>query len=92
VFLLAARLAPTSAPAATALLAIAGSQFLLGVGNVLLGLPLPVAVAHNAGAAALLLCLVWVNVRFSSRLPGRPKNDLAPSGGGSGVFPEPGHS
>jgi len=92
VFLLAARLASTSAPAAAALLAIAGSQFLLGVGNVLLGLPLPVAVAHNAGAAALLLCLVWVNVRFSSRLPGRPKNDLAPSGGGSGVFPEPGHS
>jgi len=27
---------------------------------------------------------------LSSRSPGRPKNDLAPSGGGSGAFPEPG--
>ncbi|MBI5331368.1 MAG: Eco57I restriction-modification methylase domain-containing protein [Betaproteobacteria bacterium] len=27
---------------------------------------------------------------LSSRLPGRPKNDLAPLGGGSGGFPEPG--
>ncbi|MBU1665892.1 MAG: Hsp33 family molecular chaperone HslO [Gammaproteobacteria bacterium] len=27
---------------------------------------------------------------LSSRSPGRPKNDLAPSGGGSGDFPEPG--
>jgi len=29
-------------------------------------------------------------VERSSRSPGRPKNDLAPSGGGSGGFPEPG--
>ena len=27
---------------------------------------------------------------LSSRPPGRPKNDLAPSGGGSGALPEPG--
>jgi cytochrome c oxidase assembly protein subunit 15 len=67
VFLLAARLLRTSAGAAAVLLVIAISQFLLGVGNVLLGLPLPVAVAHNAGAACLLLCLVWVNVRFARR-------------------------
>ncbi|OYY94957.1 MAG: oxidoreductase [Hydrogenophilales bacterium 28-61-23] len=33
--------------------------------------------------------LVKLPVR-SSRSPGRPKNDLAPSGGGSDVFPEPG--
>ncbi len=93
---LAARLAPTSAGAAACLLGIAGSQFLLGMANVLLGLPLPVAVAHNAGAATLLLCLVWINVRLSSRSPDRPKNDLALSGdrrvgassGGSGVFSE----
>ncbi len=26
----------------------------------------------------------------SSRSPGRPKNDLAPSGGGAGLFPDPG--
>jgi len=68
-FLLATRLASTSLVAAVAPLVIAISQFLLGMANVLLGLPLPVAVAHNAGAAALLLCLVWVNVRFAGRTP-----------------------
>ncbi len=90
--LLAARLASIAAGASVALLAIAGSQFLLGMANVLLGLPLLVAAAHNAGAAALLLCLVWINVRLSSRSPGHPKNDLAPSGGGSGFFSSRGHS
>ncbi len=65
--LLAARLARISGAAALAVLAIAGTQFLLGAANVLLGLPLAVAVAHNAGAACLLLCLVWVNVRFAGR-------------------------
>jgi cytochrome c oxidase assembly protein subunit 15 len=65
--LLAARLASSSAGAAAAVLIIAGCQFLLGVANVLLGLPLPLAVAHNAGAAALLLCLVWVNVSLVRR-------------------------
>ena len=49
------------------LLVVASVQILLGLGNVLLGLPLPVAVAHNAGAAALLLSLVWVNVRLQRR-------------------------
>ena len=33
----------------------------LGISNVLLGLPLPVAVAHNGGAALLLLSLVAFN-------------------------------
>ena len=36
-------------------------QFALGVSNVLLTLPLPVAVAHNAGAALLLLVFVTLN-------------------------------
>lgn len=36
-------------------------QVALGVGNVLLGLPLALAVAHNAGAALLLASLVWLN-------------------------------
>ncbi|MDP2834335.1 MAG: COX15/CtaA family protein [Pseudomonadota bacterium] len=69
--LLAARLVrvPQGIGAGACLLAIAICQFLLGMANVLLGLPLPVAVAHNAGAAALLLCLVWVNVRFAGRSP-----------------------
>lgn len=41
-----------------ALLLLLALQLALGVSNVVLGLPLWVAVAHNAGAAALLLCLV----------------------------------
>jgi cytochrome c oxidase assembly protein subunit 15 len=69
VLLLATRLARASAGAAIVLLTIACCQFLLGVSNVLLGLPLPIAVAHDAGAAALLLCLVWVNVRLGRRSP-----------------------
>lgn len=36
-------------------------QVVLGIGNVLLSLPLAVAVAHNAGAALLLASLVWLN-------------------------------
>ena len=37
------------------------AQFSLGVANVALSLPLPLAAAHNAGAAALLLALVVLN-------------------------------
>jgi cytochrome c oxidase assembly protein subunit 15 len=36
-------------------------QISLGIANVLLRLPLPVAVAHNAGAALLLLALIMLN-------------------------------
>ena len=39
-------------------------QFLLGVGNIVLGLPLAVAVAHNAGAALLLFVLVSLLARL----------------------------
>ena len=46
-------------------------QLALGVGNVLLVLPLSVAVLHNAGGAALLLMLVSVNFAASSRKAGR---------------------
>jgi len=42
------------------LLAVSG-QFLLGLANVWFALPLPVAVAHNGGAALLLLAMVTVN-------------------------------
>lgn len=38
-------------------------QFVLGVSNVLFSLPLPIAVAHNAGAAALIVLLVVINFR-----------------------------
>lgn len=42
-------------------------QVSLGIGNVLLSLPLAVAVAHNAGAAMLLASLVWLNYRVRRR-------------------------
>jgi len=42
------------------------AQISLGVANVLLRLPLPVAVGHNAGAALLLLALVTLNHYLST--------------------------
>ena len=42
-------------------------QLILGMSNVIGGLPLPVAVAHNAGAAVLLLTLVTL-IQFSRRV------------------------
>ena len=46
------------------------AQLLLGLGNVLLSLPLPVAVAHNAGAAVLLLVVLGLNhLLHPRRLP-----------------------
>jgi cytochrome c oxidase assembly protein subunit 15 len=42
-------------------------QVSLGIGNVLLNLPLAVAVAHNAGAALLLTSMVWLNYRVRRR-------------------------
>lgn len=67
VLTLAWRLAKAEGWGGTAgwLLALVFIQILLGMGNVLLDLPLPVAVAHNAGAAVLLLSLVWVNARLA---------------------------
>jgi cytochrome c oxidase assembly protein subunit 15 len=46
---------------AIALAAVVLAQFALGVSNVLFGLPLPVAAAHNAGAALLVVILVVIN-------------------------------
>lgn len=43
-------------------------QISLGVSNVLLGLPLALAVAHNAGGAALMLTLVLVNYHARTAL------------------------
>lgn len=39
-------------------------QLGLGISNVLFHLPLGVAVAHNAGGALLLMCMVLVNYRI----------------------------
>lgn len=51
-------------PFGLAVAAVLGTQLLLGVGNVVLSLPLAVATAHNAVGAALLLTVVSVNYRL----------------------------
>jgi len=48
------------------LLFLLGLQISLGIANVLLVLPIPIAVAHNAGAALLLLGLLLINYSLSS--------------------------
>ena len=54
---------PGYAGIAGMLLAALALQVMLGISNVLLSLPLPVAVAHNAGAALLLAGMVMLNFR-----------------------------
>ncbi|MBC9252929.1 cytochrome B [Pseudomonas alcaligenes] len=56
-----------------------GLQVSLGVSNVLLHLPLAVAVAHNAGGAALLLSLVLVNYRLRAANAVRAVQAAAPA-------------
>ena len=60
---LAVRLMRTTGarPLGIALLAGLAIQFMLGLANVALGLPLALAAAHNAGAALLLVLLVVIN-------------------------------
>lgn len=48
-------------------LATLSCQILLGIANVLLQLPLHLAVAHNAGAALLLISLVIITYRLSAK-------------------------
>jgi len=45
------------------LLALIALQFATGLSNILLQWPLPIAVAHNGGAAALLVTLVFMLAR-----------------------------
>ena len=52
---------PVSRSVAFAAGGLVALQFLIGVANVVLGLPLPLAAAHNAGAALLLAALVVLN-------------------------------
>ncbi|MFP3480362.1 COX15/CtaA family protein, partial [Burkholderia sp. SIMBA_057] len=57
-------------------------QFITGLSNIVLQWPLPIAVAHNGGAAILLLLLVMLNFRIASSRPGRaalPARDAAPA-------------
>ena len=69
--------------AATIILAALLLQVVLGVSNVLLQIPLPVAVAHNGGGALLLLTLVFLGVRIwmsgieRNRVPSPQKNSSA---------------
>ncbi len=74
---LAWRLARTASPALRRLGRVLGGllalQLALGVANVVLGLPLPVAVAHNGVAAALLLALVGANHALSPAAVSRPR-------------------
>jgi cytochrome c oxidase assembly protein subunit 15 len=54
-----------------AVLLLVWAQATLGIGNVLLRLPLPLAVAHNALAALLLIGVVMLNFRLR-RHPAAP--------------------
>jgi cytochrome c oxidase assembly protein subunit 15 len=47
-----------------AMLLIVVMQFLLGISNVIYVLPLPLAVAHNGGAALLLLSVIYLNYKI----------------------------
>lgn len=55
----------TSKILAWVLLAIVLCQIAVGIGNLLLQLPLVLAVLHNAGAALLGVCLVAINARLT---------------------------
>lgn len=55
----------------TLLLLALGMQIGLGVSNVVLHLPLLVAVAHNVGGAALMLSMVLINYRVRVPVPAR---------------------
>ena len=58
---------PALAAATVSVLALLVVQATLGVSNVWLGLPLGVAVAHNAAAALLLLALITMHHRSGRR-------------------------
>jgi cytochrome c oxidase assembly protein subunit 15 len=59
-----------SKPLGLAVLALLVTQFALGVANVAFNLPLALAAAHNAGAAALLAALVVLNFFAFREHPG----------------------
>ncbi|MEJ2130409.1 MAG: COX15/CtaA family protein, partial [Gammaproteobacteria bacterium] len=55
------------APLGGAVLVAVAVQLALGIGNVVWSIPLPVATAHNAGGALLLLVMVTVSYRLFHR-------------------------
>lgn len=52
-------------------------QVAIGIGNVLTGLPLPLAAAHNAGAALLLLAVVTLNHRLAHSAGTTPPREFS---------------
>jgi heme a synthase len=58
---------PASARLGGLLLAVLLAQVVIGIANVLGGLPLLLAAAHNAGAAILLLAMVVINFALSQK-------------------------
>ncbi|MGV8919611.1 MAG: COX15/CtaA family protein [Pseudomonas sp.] len=62
-----------------------GVQVALGISNVIFHLPLPVAVAHNAGGAALMLTMTLVNYRVRSAVGWAPKTKRIPRFQGQGL-------
>ncbi|MEM7255511.1 MAG: COX15/CtaA family protein [Pseudomonadota bacterium] len=68
-------------------LVLLGAQVMLGIGNIVLGLPLAVAVAHNGVAALLLLSFVaYIHALWPMRAS-TPK--LAPDYADNDFLPEP---
>jgi cytochrome c oxidase assembly protein subunit 15 len=67
-------------------------QVALGISNVIFHLPLPIAVAHNAGGAALMLTLTLVNYRVRSALgwavKAAPGHSFAARHQGQGLHPD----
>lgn len=53
---------------AVKLVAVLSLQLLMGIGNVVFQLPLWLAVAHNGGAALLLMVLILVNYRVAGKV------------------------
>jgi cytochrome c oxidase assembly protein subunit 15 len=62
---------------ADVLLGMIALQFLSGLSNILLQWPLPVAVAHNGGAAVLVLTLVMLNWRIAAGCSEASREPLA---------------
>jgi len=62
--------------AALLVLAALVLQIILGIVNVLWLIPLPVAMAHNAGGAVLLLTVVNLNYRLYLLKPVRQRDEM----------------
>ncbi len=63
------RRSPALQGPATLLIGMGVLQFVTGVSNIVLQWPLLIAVAHNGGAAIMLLTLVMLNYRIASNRP-----------------------